>query len=147
MQNLIYALIQVFHNEGAGAIVALGAYGTWMVGNRAAPRLALALTLLWGLQGCTGALFGVVTFLYDHHLPDIHGIAVKALILKMLCVICGFSLAFRARKLAQVQVAGVTGNQPGAGSGLRQQGRLLWPVSLALGMISLGSAAFLRWFS
>lgn len=121
MQNLIYALIQLVHNENAAAIVALGAYGVWKVGRQPAPRLAWTLTALWGLQAATGALFGIVTYGFDRHLPDIHGIAIQALLLKMLCVVLGI--------------------------GSRWMGRWIWSASLLLGIIALGSAAFLRWFS
>lgn len=125
MQNLFYALIQVVHNFGATAIVAVGAYGFWCVRDRAARGMALLLAALWALQALTGALFGSVTYLYDHHLPDIHGIAVNALLIKMACAALGFALAVYAAKT----------NRP------------FWGSSFLLGATALGSAAFLRWFS
>ncbi len=150
-QNLIYALIQVVHNENAAAIVALGVFGTWQASRRpAAPRLALTLALLWALQGATGALFGLVTYTFDRHLPDIHGIAIQALLLKMLCVLLGFVLALWARRLAQQALSGprpLPGHALGTASALVGRGRWLWSVSSLLGIIALGAAAFLRWFS
>ncbi len=125
MQNLIYALIQVGHNFGATAIVAVAAYGAWCVGGRRARRTALLLAALWALQAFTGALFGTATYLFDHHLPDIHGVAVKALFIKMGCAVLGLALALYSAK----------------------SGRPLWGFSLLLGLTALGSAAFLRWFS
>lgn len=155
-QNLIYALIQVVHNENAAAIVALGVFGTWQASRRPAPRLALTLALLWALQGATGALFGLVTYTFDRHLPDIHGIAIQALLLKMLCVLLGFVLALWARRLAQQALSGPrplpghalgTASALGAASTPVGRGRWLWSVSSLLGIIALGAAAFLRWFS
>ncbi len=125
MQNLLYALIQAAHNFGAVAIVAVGAYGFWCVRGRAVRGMALLLAALWALQALTGALFGSVTYFYDRHLPDIHGIAVNALLIKIVCVVLGFVLAVYAVKT----------NRP------------FWGSSFLLGATALGSAAFLRWFS
>ncbi len=125
MQNLLYALIQTVHNFGAAAIVAVATHGFWTARGRAAPRLAWLLAALWALQGLTGALFGSVTYLYDGHFPDIHGVAVHALLIKVACVTLGFILAVHAART----------NRP------------IWGTSWLLGVTALGSAAFLRWFS
>ena len=125
MQNLIYALIQVAHNFGATAIVALAGYSAWGVSGRPQRRRALLLAALWALQAFSGALFGAVTYFYDHQLPDIHGVAVDALVIKMGCAVLGISLALHAAKT----------------------GRPLWGLSFLLGLTALSAAAFLRWFS
>jgi hypothetical protein len=133
VQNLIYALIQVVHNFGAATIVGMGAYETWLVRGRPEHGLASVLALVWALQASSGAFFGIVTYYYDGQLPDIHGVAVDALLLKIICVAAGFVLAVSYAKW---------------GSGWSDHGcRFVWGASFALGAVALGSAAFLRWFS
>jgi hypothetical protein len=133
VQNLIYALIQVVHNFGAAAIVGMGAYETWLVRGRPEHGLASVLALVWALQASSGAFFGIVTYYYDGQLPDIHGVAVDALLLKIICAATGFVLAVSYAKW---------------GSGWSDHGcRFVWGASFALGAVALGSAAFLRWFS
>lgn len=132
MQNLIYALIQVVHNFGATAIIGLSAYGIGHV--RGSPRwIALFTAVAWALQALSGALFGMVTYHYYGHLPDIHGVAVAALLIKMICALLGFALAASYAKW---------------GSGWSaSKCCFTWVSSLALGSVALSSAAFLRWFS
>ena len=135
MQNFIYALIQVIHNFGAVAIVGIAASALWMVRGAGAiqHRLALLSAVAWAVQAATGVLFGISTFYFESHLPDIHGIAVDALIIKIFCATSGFILA----------VAYVKWD-----SGWSATRRLsAWRSMLALGAVALGSAAFLRWFS
>ncbi len=135
MQNFIYALIQVVHNLGAATVVATAASALWLVrGNAPVQRwLALLLAIAWAAQAASGTLFGITTFLYERHLPDIHGIAVDALLIKMFCALAGFVLAFAYFRKGHGWAKG------------RQQ--LAWRVSFAFGVVALGSAAFLRWFS
>ena len=135
MQNFIYALIQVVHNFGAVTVVATGATALWLVfGNTAVKhRLILLLAWAWGIQVASGMLFGITTFLFEGHLPDIHGIAVAALFIKIFCALGGFVLA-----LSYVQLH----------SGWTAAKQLLvWRASFTLGVVALSSAAFLRWFS
>jgi hypothetical protein len=135
VQNLIYALIQVLHNLGAATVVATSASALWLVrGNATVQRpLASLLAVAWAIQAATGALFGITTYIFESHLPDIHGIAVDALAIKVICALSGFVLAvFHARQ------------NPGLS---RDNQLLVWRVSLVLGLAALGSAAFLRWFS
>ena len=133
MQNLIYALIQVIHNFGAAAIVGMAAYETWLVRGSPERRLASLLAIVWALQASSGAFFGIVTYYYDGQLPDIHGVAVDALLLKIICAVVGFVLAVSYAKW---------------GSGWSaQKCRLIWGASFALGAVALSAAAFLRWFS
>ncbi len=133
MQNLIYALIQVLHNFGAVAIVGIGAYGIWFVRGSLKPGAALFLAVLWALQASSGALFGLATYHYSLHLPDIHGVAVDALFVKVICAIFGFALAvYYAKRSSRWSI---------------KKCRFVWGTSFALGAIALSSAAFLRWFS
>ena len=133
MQNLIYALIQAIHNFGAVAIVAMGAYETWLVHGSPAARLAWLLAAVWALQASSGALFGITTYYYDRQLPDIHGVAVDALVVKIICAAIGFVLAVSYAKWS-----------PGWSAG---RCRFVWGSSFALGAVALSAAAFLRWFS
>jgi hypothetical protein len=130
VQNLIYALIQVVHNFGAVTIVGMGAYETWLVPGSPERRLASLLAVIWALQASSGVLFGIVTYYYDHRLPDIHGVAVDALVIKVICAILGFVLAVSYAKW---------------GSGW--SAKKYWGASFALGAVALSAAAFLRWFS
>lgn len=135
MQNLIYALIQVVHNFGAVAVVGTAASALWLMrGNVAARhRAALFIAIAWAIQVMSGVLFGITTYYFDHHLPDIHGIAVDALLVKVSCAVAGFALAIAYLRLNS------------GWSVFRQI--LAWRALLTLGVIALGCAAFLRWFS
>ncbi len=135
MQNLIYALIQVIHNFGAVTVVGTAASALWLVRGNAAVqhRLALLLAMAWAVQAASGSLFGITTFYFEGHLPDIHGIAVDALLIKIICALVGFIVAVTYVKLH---------------SGWAPNKQLLvWRLSFAIGVVALGSAAFLRWFS
>lgn len=135
MQNFIYALIQILHNFGAVAIVGIAAASLWLAGGNTVllHRLAIFTALAWLIQAMSGAFFGLSTFYFEHHLPDIHGIAVDALIVKMLCAASGIILAVMyIKRDAQLSVASATS---------------IWRILLALGVVALCSAAFLRWFS
>jgi hypothetical protein len=133
VQNLIYALIQVIHNFGAAAIVGMGAYEAWLVRGSPGRRVASLLAIVWALQASSGAFFGIVTYYYDGQLPDIHGVAVDALVIKVICAAAGFALAVSYAKW---------------GSGWSAKtSRFIWGASFALGAVALSAAAFLRWFS
>jgi hypothetical protein len=135
VQNFIYALIQVIHNFGAVTVVGTAASALSLVRGNAAVqhRLAWLLAMVWAVQVATGALFGLLTFYFEGHLPDIHGIAVVALLIKIVCASSGFVLAVAYIK---------------RDSGWTKTRQLLaWRASLTLGAIALSSAAFLRWFS
>jgi hypothetical protein len=135
VQNLIYALIQVLHNLGAVTVVATSASALWLVRSNATVQRPLAslLAVAWAIQAASGALFGLTTYIYESHLPDIHGIAVDALAIKVICALSGFVLAVSYARL-----------NPRFS---RDNQLLVWRVSFALGVVALGSAAFLRWFS
>jgi len=131
IQNLAYAITQVVHNFGAvtvlgGAVVALA----WREAGaqRTLSRMVLAG---WLVQALSGATFGAISYYYYAKLPDIHGIAVAALTVKVVCAALGFTLAvwlLRAR-LAETSR------------------RYAWLALCCLGALALSSAAVLRWFS
>ena len=135
MQNFIYALIQVIHNFGAVTVVGTAASALWLAKGNAAVqhRLAFFAAIAWAVQAASGMLFGVITFYFEGHLPDIHGIAVDALLIKIGCASAGFVLAVACVK-------------PDSVWSVAKQ-LFAWRALLMLGAVALSSAAFLRWFS
>lgn len=135
LQNLSYAAVQVVHNFGAVAVVGGPAFlllagftdavlqrkFAWLVGGG------------WLAQMLSGIGFGVVSYTAYGSLPDIHGIAIAALYIKVLCASAGFLAALAVLKFA--------------GDWSEQRCRGMWQLLLALGVIALTAAAFLRWFS
>jgi len=135
VQNLIYALIQVIHNFGAVTVVGTAAAAIWLAHGNAGVRhrMSYLMALAWAVQAASGLMFGAITYYFEKHLPDIHGVAVDALLVKIGCAAAGFILA----------VAYIRFN-----SGWSAKKQLLaWRALLALGAIALACAAFLRWFS
>ncbi|MGB7596252.1 MAG: hypothetical protein WBM09_01670 [Gallionella sp.] len=135
MQNFIYALVQVIHNLGAVTVVGTAASAIWLAHGNAAVqhRLAFVMALAWAVQAASGALFGITTYYFERNLPDIHGIAVDALLVKIICAVAGFILA-------------VVYLKSHSGWSVDKQ-FFAWRISLVLGVVALSSAAFLRWFS
>ena len=133
-ENLAYALTQLVHNFGAVAVVGAPAYALGTGGALATElRLARLVAAGWALQIASGAGFGAVSYYYYGLLPDIHGIALAALYVKIACAAAGLVLAlgFRAR----------------AAPWSETRRRRAWRALLALGSAALAAAAFLRWFS
>ena len=130
-QNLAYAVTQIVHNFGAVAVV--GGAVCALAWRKATVQRRLSWIVLagWATQAVSGATFGAISYYYYAKFPDIHGIAVAALIVKMACAALGFTLA--AWQLFA---------HPSAASGRRA-----WLVSCGLGVLALSSAAVLRWFS
>jgi hypothetical protein len=134
-QNLLYALTQVGHNLGAVAVTGGAVLAQWpqLQDARGLRRLAWLVLAGWALQAATGASFGAISLTYAGALPDIHGVALAALLLKMACAVTGFVLTAAylrsgARWLPAHQEA-------------------LWRWLAALAVTALSAAAFLRWFS
>lgn len=135
LQNLAYALIQLAHNFGAvtvtgGAVAALACSGADAVRQR---RLVWLILAGWLLQAASGAGFGAVSYAYYGQFPDIHGIAVVALAIKMVCAVSGGALAAAYLIFA--------------GDAARQRGRAMLIGLATFAVIALSAAAFLRWFS
>ncbi len=135
LQNLVYALIQVIHNFGAAGVIGFASYAILHRSERgtALRPIYLGLVIAWVVQGASGAAFGITSLMFYGKLPDIHGVAVDALVLKMVCVAAGFFVALLGFKKS----AGMALSPP----------RLLLFISFILGATALSAAAFLRWFS
>ena len=135
LQNLSYAAIQVVHNFGAVAVVCSAVGALWAPSGPTGMRRPLAWIMLlgWAAQAASGSAFGAVSWLYYGHFPDIHEIAVLALLLKISCAAAGFMLA--AAYLYR-------------GSGWSESAQqTTWRVLATLAVTALSAAAFLRWFS
>ncbi|HUO44377.1 MAG TPA: hypothetical protein VMT94_05625 [Burkholderiales bacterium] len=129
-QNLAYAVIQVAHNLGAATTVGSAIAGAMV--NHGGARRALLRALLagWSVQAVSGIAFGATSLYFYGHPPDIAGAALLALYVKMFCVTAGFA------------VVGYAFITPPGGKADR-----IWPLSAALAITALTTAAFLRWFS
>ena len=134
-QNLAYALVQVVHNFGAVAVTG-GAATALLPLNAGAvvPRWLGGVVLAgWAMQIASGAGFGAISYVWYDKLPDIHGIAVAALGIKMVCAASGVLLAAAYLRYAAGWSATRCHNA--------------WTGLLALSATALAAAAFLRWFS
>ena len=135
LQNLLYALIQIAHNFGAVAVVGGSLLGRWPIPHAASQRRPLAWLVLagWSLQALSGATFGAVSIAYYGQPPDIHGIAVAALLIKIACAVTGFVVAtLWLRNAARWS---------------ESRSNVMWNLLIVLGVTALSAAAFLRWFS
>jgi len=135
LQNLIYALIQVTHNFGAVLVIGTAVYSLWLLRPELLPQRQAALIqmLAWSLQIVGGAAFGATSYYFYGHFPDIHGIAIDALIVKVACALTGGLLALFYYLRGPL--------------GWLKHARAVWVASLLLGCTALSAAAFLRWFS
>jgi hypothetical protein len=135
LQNLAYALTQLAHNFGAVAVVGGSIFGRWprSVTQPARQRLAWLVFAGWMLQGISGLGFGAISFGYYGQFPDIHGVALVALYIKMACAVAGITLTavflrYRVRWSSTWQ-------------------EWSWTMLILLALTALMAAAFLRWFS
>lgn len=133
MSDLPYALVQVAHNLGAAAVVAPAVGALWLAPEAAVTRRRLAWlsTGAWALQGATGAGFAAVSWFGKGALPEVGGVALWALGLKIGCTGVGFASGLALLRRRAVTPAALT---------------RLWGVSLAAGLGALLGAAFLRWY-
>lgn len=135
LQSLAYALTQLVHNFGAVAVVGGALLGRWP--RSASPlqqrKLAWLILLGWFFQGVSGAGFGAISYAWYGEFPDIHGIALFALYLKIVCAAGGFFLAAAFLRYQEEW------------SERRRQ--VIWSGLIVLGVTALAAAAFLRWFS
>ncbi|HEY5604439.1 MAG TPA: hypothetical protein VIM41_15160 [Gammaproteobacteria bacterium] len=129
-----YALVQVAHNFGAVAVAGSPAAAwLWVREQRGAPELLAWLTVSgWLVQAMSGVGFGLTTYLSRGELPEVTGLALIALYIKVACAAAGFSLSL-FYLLAAPQWRG-------------QSQCWIWPGLCALGITALSAAAFLRWF-
>lgn len=135
LQDLGYAIVQVAHNFGAVAVVG-GAVSGLYAKAQPAPllrKLAWLTGIGWATQALSGMGFGAISYYYYGQFPDIHGIAIAALILKMLCAATGFITAVLYLCYA--------------GKWTDRRQHTAWQLLAVLGATALTAAAFLRWFS
>lgn len=134
-QNLAYALTQVAHNFGAVIVVASPLY---LLSTRLAKDIRFLLWLVlggWLIQVGSGLLFGLVSVYYYGQLPDIRGLAIAALLVKVACAVAGIALAIAMLK-EKIDPDCTAAS-----------GRWSWRGLATLGAVALAAAAFLRWYS
>ncbi len=131
-QNLAYSAIQVLHNFGAVATVG-GSLAAMLAPPEVRNRLAWLAFAGWTTQAISGPGFGLATYYFDRHFPDIAGIAIAALTVKIICVAIGFLLV--TAWLLPCPVC------------RERIGNWVWPASTILAATALTAAAFLRWFA
>lgn len=134
LENLTYSGVQLAHNFGAVAVVGSSAAATWLVSDPSSQRRLARLTALgWIIQGLTGAGFGATSYYFYGKFPDIKGIAIAALIVKILSAAAGFFLVLR-----------YLAKSPAWDETVRH---VRWRVLFWLAATPLAAAAVLRWFS
>jgi hypothetical protein len=131
IQNLAYAITQIVHNFGAVTVVGGAVFALVWRETEVQRRLAWMVLAGWMVQAVSGATFGAISYYYYAKFPDIFGIAVVALIVKVVCATLGFTLA-GWQLVAQHTEA---------------SRRYSWFALCGLSVLALSSAAVLRWFS
>jgi hypothetical protein len=132
LSDLPYALVQVCHNLGAATVAAPPVAALWLAREtESRRRLAWLSTIAWAAQAATGTAFGIVSWTTKGALPELAGVALWALLLKLFAT--GLGLAAGAALLLRTGAAD-EGDRP------------LWATSLAAAALALGGAAFLRWY-
>jgi uncharacterized membrane protein YdbT with pleckstrin-like domain len=132
LENIFYGGVQLVHNFGAAAVTGLPIAALCF--NPAPPvlrRMALLTLVAWLAQSASGAGFGTVSFFMEGELPQIHHLALGALIVKIACAVLAVTLL-------TVHFLWRTASGPGVA---------LWRGLAILGITALTSAAVLRWFS
>jgi hypothetical protein len=134
MENLIYTWVQILHNFGAVAVVGSPAAAIWLPGENRVIRYKLAWLMLlgWLAQGASGIAFALTSYTMKGALPEVTGIALGALVLKVGCtfigtVLTGVYLATRWRW-----------------SGAHEH--RMWQLMLLMTITAITAAAFLRWY-
>ena len=135
MENLCYSVAQVVHNFGAVAVVGGATFTLFPATQTIATHRILAwlVGFGWVAQAMSGMSFAAISYYYYGKLPDIHGIAMAALLIKMLCAVSGLSIVILyLHYSAKLTI---------------EHRHLAWQLLTVLGIIALTAAAFLRWFS
>lgn len=130
-ENLIYSAVQVAHNFGAAAVVG-GPFTAllWVRQAETRRQIAWLVMLGWLTQVLSGAGFGLTSLHFYEKLPEVGGVALGALVIKIIC-------AFTAMGLGGAYL-------------LRRwdEGRdRFWYLEGGLGVTALIAAGLLRWFS
>ncbi len=135
LQNLAYALVQLAHNFGAVAVTG-GAVAGWITQRSDSPQpVALVWMVLggWAAQAASGAGFGLISLTSYGQFPDLHGVAVVALVIKLTCATAALIVSVLLLKFSSAWSAG--------------RRRHVWGGLVGLAATALSAAAFLRWFS
>jgi hypothetical protein len=134
MTELVYALVQAVHNLGAVAVVAspAGALAFRAQGPAIERRLAWTLLLAWGLQALSGAGFALASYGLKGQLPEVTGVALGALVVKLAATAGGCAIA-----------AALLWLRPLAAPRSRA---VAWGVCLGLALAALTAASPLRWY-
>lgn len=134
-ENLGYALVQIAHNFGAVAVLGGAVFARWPTPatRQSGRRIARLVLAGWIIQIASGIGFGAASYLYYGRLPDIHGLAVAALSIKIGCAITGIALTAVYLKREPDWADTQRGNS--------------WIALGLLAALALTAAAFLRWFS
>ncbi|HRO59679.1 MAG TPA: hypothetical protein PK177_11035 [Burkholderiaceae bacterium] len=134
-ENLAYTLVQVVHNFGAATVVgaAIAAFWPSRQGQAAQRRLAWLLFAGWAAQAISGTLFGAVSLHFYGQPPDIHGVAVAALVVKIGCAVAGFLCAASFLRFSSHWSDAARWR--------------CWRALAAFGVLALTAAAFLRWYA
>jgi hypothetical protein len=135
LENLAYALTQVLHNFGAVVVVGGAAAALWApaLPYISEKRLRRLVGIGWAVQIASGVGFGAVSYYFYGRLPDIHGVAVAALAIKVTCAVSGLGLAVLSLSRGDRWTDA--------------KRRFLWRALAFLAITALAAAAFLRWFS
>jgi uncharacterized membrane protein YjfL (UPF0719 family) len=96
-------------------------------------RLFFFAGIGWLIQAVSGPSFGIASINFHGSLPDIYGIAVTALSIKIVCVVIGLLLT----ATLLLKRSGSNGNISTA----------KFAGHFTLGVVALTAAAFLRWYS
>lgn len=137
--NLIYSAIQVVHNFGAVATVG-GSFAAMQAPAEARRKLAWLVFAGWATQAVSGPAFGMASYYFYGKFPDIAGIAITALTIKVVCVALGFLLV-------AAWLCPCARYFPSCANCTERYGKLVWPASALLAATALTAAAFLRWFA
>ena len=132
-QNLSFSVIQLIHNFGAVATVGGSLIATQLRDDASRRRIAHVALIGWVTQAASGATFGMVTYHYYNQFPDISGLAMDALGIKMGCATLGVLLLttylWQSHRWSELDK------------------RKAWISSSILAITAFSAAAFLRWFS
>ena len=133
--DFAYALVQVLHNFGAALVVGSPAAAWWLARDNFPVQVKLArlMALAWAVQAISATGFALTSFLSRGQLPEIGGVALAALGIKVICAATGFVLAAAYPVLAK--------NWPW------EKRAILWKILFVLAATALTAAAFLRWFA
>lgn len=138
-QNLAYSAVQVVHNFGAVATVG-GSVAAMLAPLETRRKLAWLALAGWTTQAVSGPAFGMTSYYFYGKFPDIAGVAIAALTIKIVCVALGILLV-------AAWLCPCANRLPSCAHCMERFRELVWPASALLAATALTAAAFLRWFA